>query len=93
MHQGKNLFAYFRRSFKSNCDLALLLILGCCRVQRRKQADDIGEEASNSMLSLGLNQEQATELCLEQGARSTGLVQACPGHRNNGANFLFIGES
>lgn len=45
------------------------------------------------MLSLGLNQEQATELYLEQGARSTGFVQACPGHKNNGANFLFIGES
>lgn len=69
------------------------LLLACCRVQRRDQADDMGEETSDRMTSLGLNQKQPADLHVEQGPSFPVLVQACSEHRNNGANTLFIIES
>lgn len=68
------------------------LLLACCRVQRRNQANYIGEEISDR-LSLGLNQKQPADLYLEQGQSFSALVQVCSEHRCNGANSLFISES
>lgn len=63
------------------------LLLACCRVQRRDQDDYTGEETSDR-----LSQKQPADLYLEQGPSFPLLFQACPEHRSNGANSLFISE-